>query len=146
MSDTPMVVGKLLDKKEAEYVQKPTGQDVKDLEPVMIEYPGMKDGTEPEEGVKGTRMQKINGIDAYEDDMSQFTKDYREEDPFVQKIRAFQPEAFVPPDDLLDDSTVSSMLLLPERCTETISVADAHLLFGRFIEIRIRIGFDIAFD
>lgn len=102
-----MIVGKLLDKKEEEYVQKKTGQEVKDSEPVTVEYPGMKDGTEAEQGVDGTRMMKINGIDAYEDDMSQFTKDYREEDPFVQKIRAFQPDPFVPPDDLLDDSTVS---------------------------------------
>jgi hypothetical protein len=131
MSDTPMVVGKLLDRKEEEYVQKPTGQEIKDLEPVTIEYPGMKDGTEEEEK-KGAGMVTINGIAAYDDDMSQFTKDYREEDPFVQKIRAFKPEPFVPPDDLLDDSTVSSMLLaflLPERYTETVSVADAHLLF-----------------
>lgn len=108
MTDTPMVVGKLLDRKEEEYVQKPTGQEIKDLEPVTIEYPGMKDGTEQQKGEKGTGMVQINGISSYEDDMSQFTKDYREEDPFVQKIRAFQPEPFVPPDDLLDDSTVGS--------------------------------------
>ena len=108
MSDTPTIVGKLLDRKEDDYVEKKTGQEVKDLDPVMVEYPGMKDGTEEKDkngNAKG--MITVNGISAYEDDMSQFTKDYSHEDPYVQKIRAFKPDPFVPPDDLLDDSTVS---------------------------------------
>lgn len=111
MSDTPTIVGKLLDRKEDDYVEKPTGQDIKDLDPVMIEYPGMTDGTEKKDKNGKTireGMTTINGISSYEDDMSQFTKNYKEEDPFVQKIRAFKPEPFVPPDDLLDDSTVSA--------------------------------------
>ena len=108
MSDTPTIVGKLLDRKEGDYVEKPTGQDIKDLDPVMVEYPGMKDGTEAGKDDKTPKgMITVNGISTYEDDMSQFSKDYKEEDPYVQKIRAFKPEAFVPPDDLLDDSTVS---------------------------------------
>lgn len=110
MSDTPTIVGKLLDRKEDDYVEKPTGQDIKDLDPVMVEYPGMTDGTEKKDKngkVVREGMSMINGISAYDDDMSQFTKNYKEEDPFVQKIRAFKPDPFVPPDDLLDDSTVS---------------------------------------
>lgn len=125
MSDTPTIVGKLLDKRENDYVQKKTGQEIKDLDPVMIEYPGMSDGTEKDKdgNLKGKGLITINGISAYEDDMSQFTKDYREDDPFVQKIRAFKPDAFVPPDDLLDDSTVSYSHFIHPFASRCFSIA-----------------------
>lgn len=134
MSDTPTIVGKLLDRKEDDYVEKKTGQEVKDLDPVMIEYPGMKDGTEKDaDGNKKTPkgMVTINGISSYEDDMSQFTKNYKEEDPFVQKIRAFQPQPFVPPDDLLDDSTVSLLHRIGVVCVANSAIVDTCINHSR---------------